>query len=255
MCDRGSLSATVASAALAAFTACGGSASADDAADPEPVPASGQEAPNVLTEEERALGFELLFDGESLERWRGFKREDPPAGWKVEDGVVHFTPGVEGGDIITREQFDDFDLRLEWKISEGGNSGIFFRVTEEAERTYHTGPEMQVLDDARHVDGGNAKTSTGANYALHAPSESAVRPVGEWNEARIVADGNHVEHWLNGVKIVEYELGSEEWEALVAGSKFIEWPLYGRQPSGHIGLQDHGDHVWYRSIRIRRLGG
>lgn len=255
MHDRGSLSATVAFAALAASTACGGSASAEDAPDPEPARAGAQEAPNMLTEEERALGFELLFDGRSLDRWRGFKRADLPAGWKVEDGVIHFTPGVEGGDIITREPFDDFDLRLEWKISEGGNSGIFFRVTEEAERTYHSGPEMQILDDSRHVDGGDPTTSSGANYALHAPSEDVVRPVGEWNEARIVAEGSHVEHWLNGVKIVEYELGSDEWEALVAASKFVEWPPYGRQRSGHIALQDHGDHVWFRNLRIRRLGG
>ncbi len=254
MYDPGSPSGKVALAALAAFTACGGSASAEDSPDPEPVPA-GQEAANVLTEEERALGFELLFDGESLGHWRGFKRADLPAGWTVDDGIIHFTPGVEGGDIITREPFDDFDLRLEWKISEGGNSGIFFRVTEEAERTYHSGPEMQILDDSRHVDGGDPKTSSGANYALHAPSEDVVRPVGQWNEARIVAEGSRVEHWLNGVKIVEYELGSDEWEALVAGSKFAEWPPYGRQRSGHIGLQDHGDHVWFRKIRIRRLGG
>ncbi len=197
--------------------------------------------------------FEVLFDGTSLEAWRGYLREDVPAGWSIEEGALAFTPGIEGGDLITRGTFEDFDLRLEWKISPGGNSGIFFGVIEGPRNTYQSGPEFQVLDNRGHRDGGDPLTSAGANYGLYPPTEDATRPAGEWNEARIVRRGSHVEHWLNGVRIVEYELGSDDWKTRVAGSKFAEWPDYGVHREGHIGLQDHGDAVWYRHIRIRRL--
>lgn len=211
---------------------------------------------DTLTTEEREQGFRLLFDGETLSGWRGFKRDDVPSAWIVEDGAIHFT--AEGaredrGTIISAERFGDFELRLEWKISPGGNSGILFRVSETTDRPYESGPEMQVLDDAGHPDGGNPKTSAGANYGLHAPSPAAARPVGEWNDARILVRGSHVAHWLNGRKIVEYELGSEEWARLVSDTKFAEWPEYGRNAVGHIGLQDHGAPVWYRNIRIRTI--
>ena len=207
---------------------------------------------------ERGTGWTTLFDGTTVSAWRGFKRQDVPAAWHVEDGALAFTPTRgegNGGDLITREQYGDFELTLDWKISPGGNSGIMYRVTEEAERTYETGPEMQVLDNARHPDGRNALTSAGADYALYAPPSDVTRPVGEWNSARLLVRGNHVEHWLNGQKLVEYELGSPDWEEKVKGSKFAEWPGYGRARRGHIALQDHGDRVWYRNIRIRRLDG
>ncbi|MDX1577327.1 MAG: DUF1080 domain-containing protein [Gemmatimonadota bacterium] len=249
MHDRTRARARVATLCLVPLLACGTAQSST----PEDEPAMEQEAMNALSREEAAEGFRLLFDGEGLEHWRGFQRDDVPAGWSATDGTLAFTPGVEGGDLITRETFADFDLRLEWKLEEGGNSGIFFGVSEDSRRTYHSGPEMQVLDDAGHVDGGDPRTSAGANYALHAPSEDVVRPAGEWNEARIVRQGSHVEHWLNGVKIVEYEIGSDAWKALVADSKFAEWPEYGTIHDGHIGLQDHGDRVWYRNLRIKRL--
>jgi predicted dehydrogenase len=160
-----------------------------------------------------------------------------------------------GGDLITREQYDDFELELEWRISEGGNSGIFYRVSEDAEysRTYQTGPEFQVLDNDGHSDGVTEAHRAGANYALHAPSRDVTRPVGEWNTVRIVADSAHVEHWLNGEKIVEYEQWSDEWQRLVDESKFIDMPGYGQYHRGHIALQDHGDRVWYRNVRIRPL--
>jgi hypothetical protein len=159
----------------------------------------------------------------------------------------------ERGDIITNEMYEDFELRLEWKISPGGNSGIMFGVSEATRRTYEAGPEMQVLDNAGHADGQAPVTSAGSNYALHAPSVDATRPVGEWNEVRLIVIDGQVEHWMNGQQIVAYELGSDEWEHLVADSKFAEWPEYGRQAEGHLALQDHGNHVWYRNIRIRRI--
>jgi hypothetical protein len=200
-------------------------------------------------------GWVTLFDGSGLEHWRGFQQDDVPAGWRVEDGALAFVPGTGGGDLITREQYADFELELEWRISEGGNSGIFYRVSEDPSysRTYQTGPEFQVLDNEGHSDGVTEKHRAGANYALHAPSRDVTRPVGEWNSVRIVADSAHVEHWLNGVKIVEYEQWSDEWQQLVDGSKFIDMPGYGQYHRGHIALQDHGDLVWYRNIRIRSL--
>lgn len=237
------------------LVACDGSSPGDTS--PEaPAQARAAAPGDTLPTEEREQGFRLLFDGRTLDGWRGFRREDVPGAWVVEDGTLHFTGaggGDDRGDIITVEQFGDFELRLEWKISPGGNSGIFFRVSETTDRTYESGPEMQVLDDAGHADGRDPKTSAGSNYALHAPSARTIRPVGEWNEIRILATGGHVEHWVNGVMVVRYELGSEEWERLVADSKFAAWPDYGRHAVGHIALQDHGDPVWYRNIRVRAL--
>lgn len=209
------------------------------------------QTPNTLTAEERAAGWRLLFDGVTTAGWRGYRSDAMPAGWQVVDGAL--TRAGAGGDIVTVEQFGDFELALEWKVARGGNSGIFYRATEEPKRIYHSAPEMQVLDDAAHRDGLSRLTAAGANYALHPVPAGVVRPAGEWNEARIVVDGAHVEHWLNGVKVVEYELWSEDWEARLRRSKFTEWPEYGRATRGHIGLQDHGDWVAYRNIKIREL--
>jgi hypothetical protein len=212
------------------------------------VPASGQHLPNVLTEAERAAGWRLLFDGRTTAGWRGYMRPDMPAGWQVVDGAL--TRVGPGGDIITVEQFRNFELALEWKVAPGGNSGIFYRAIEGPAAIYRSAPEMQVLDDAAHRDGLSRLTAAGSNYGLHPAPEGVVKPAGEWNAVRIVVRGDHVEHWLNGIKVVEYQLGSPEWKALVAASKFAQWPEYGRAPRGHIGLQDHGDPVAYRSIKI-----
>ncbi len=206
---------------------------------------------NVLTDEEREAGWELLFDGDTLEHWRGFRREDAPEGWSVVDGTI--SRAGPGGDLITRETYEDFELSLEWRISRGGNSGIFFRVTEDYGATWQTGPEMQVLDNGIHRDGGSSLTSAGANYALHAPARDVTRPVGQYNHAVIKVWDDHVEHWLNGEKIVEYKLASPQWERLVAESKFVQMPSYGRAESGHLALQDHGDPVYYRNVKVRRL--
>jgi cytochrome c len=193
---------------------------------------------NVLSAAEKAAGFQLLFDGRSTAGWRNFGASGPAKGWQAADGALVRTGG--GGDLVTDEVYRDFELRLEWRIAKGGNSGIFFHVADEGQAVWQTGPEMQVLDNDEHPDGRNPLTSAGSNYALHAPSRDVTRPVGMWN-------------WLNGEKVVEYELWSPEWKALVAASKFASMPGYGARKEGRIALQDHGDRVEYRNIRIRRL--
>jgi len=210
-----------------------------------------QGGPNTLTSSERAAGWRLLFDGRTTSGWRGFKQSSVPGGWQVIDGALTRVGG--GGDLMTTAQFANFELAVEWQIAEGGNSGILFRVSESGDATFHTGPEMQVLDNARHPDGRNPLTSAGACYALYAPSQDVTRPVGSWNEVRLIANANLVQHWLNGVKIVEYELGSADWLARLQASPFANLPRYGREPRGHLALQDHGDRVAYRSIKIRPL--
>ena len=196
-------------------------------------------------------GWRPLFDGRTTTGWRGFRSDSVPAGWQVVDGAL--TRVGRGGDIITTEQFADFELELEWMIAPGGNSGVFFHVTELAGETYETGPEMQVLDDAGHADGRSRLTAAGSNFALDSSPPGIVKPADQWNAARLVVRGPHVEHWLNGVKVVEYEMWTPEWKAKVAASKFAQWPGYGLARTGHIALQDHGDRVAYRNIRIRVL--
>ena len=185
--------------------------------------------------------------------WRGFRSEGLPAGWQVVDGAL--TRVAAGGDIITLEQYENFELEFEWKVAPGGNSGVFFRVVEDSTLRYvwQTGPEMQILDNERHADGKLPETSAASNFALHAPSRNVAKPAGEWNRARLVVNGSHVEHWLNGEKVVEYELWSDDWRQRVQNSKFKDMPRYGMARNGHIALQDHGDWVAFRNIRIRRL--
>ena len=207
--------------------------------------------PNTLSAAERAAGWRLLFDGRTTAGWRGYKKKTLPSGWKVVDGALARVGS--GGDIITTQKYKNFELSLEWNISPGGNSGIFYRASENDDAIYWTAPEMQVLDDARHADGRSRLTAAGANYALHPAPSGIVRPAGQWNQARLIVNGRHVEHWLNGVRMVQYELWSPDWEMRVHGSKFAPHPHYGRNAEGYIGLQDHGDRVAYRNIKIRIL--
>ena len=207
--------------------------------------------PNEISAAEAAEGFRPLFDGVTTAGWRGYRRTDMPDGWRVVDGTLKRI--APAGDIITVQEFENFELRLQWLVQPAGNSGIMYRVTEEYPESYGTGPEMQVLDDAAHPDGRDRLTSAGSCYALYAAPAGVVRPAGEWNDVRLVVRGPHVEHWLNGVRVVTYELWSDEWRARVAASKFKDWPRFGLSRRGHIALQDHTDLVAYRSIRIKEL--
>ncbi len=184
--------------------------------------------------------------------WRGYRMDSLPTGWEFSLSPAVLTRRA-GSDIITRQQFNNFELELEWRVAPRGNSGIFFWAHEGTDRIYENATEMQVLDNSGHPDGRSALTSAGANFGLYATQQSAAKPAGEWNAVRLVARGNRVEHWLNGVKVAEYELGSSEWLAKVGASKFSQWPSYGRARRGHIGLQDHGDVVSFRAMRIREL--
>jgi hypothetical protein len=193
-----------------------------------------------------------LFDGKTTAGWRGYKSPDVPAGWAIKDGIL--VKEGKSSDLLTKDQYGDFELEFEWKLAPGGNAGVLYRGTEEYDHIYWSAPEYQLLDDAAHADGKNRLTSAGSAYALYPPPAGVVKPAGEWNSSRIVAKGAHVEHWLNGQKVVEYELWSPDWEAKVKASKFKDWPNYGRAKKGYIAIQgDHEGALSLRNIRIREL--
>lgn len=209
--------------------------------------------PGVLSERERLEGWRTLFDGRTSAGWRGYRGQAfPRSGWTVEDGCLHVGAGGGGGDIVTAEEFGDFDLQFEWKVAPGANSGVIYRVGEQREASWQTGLEYQILDDAAHP-GTEPKHSAAALYDLVAPEQKALRPAGEFNEGRIYVRGDRVEHWLNGVRVLEARLSGPEWEAVYGRSKFTAWPGFGTLPRGRIALQDHGDDLWFRNIRIREV--
>jgi len=195
-----------------------------------------------------------LFDGKTTAGWRGYKSPDVPAGWAAQDGVLIKDGKTRSADLVTKDQYGDFELEFDWKLAPGGNAGVLYRGTEEYDHIYWSAPEYQLLDDAAHADGKNRLTSAGSAYALYPPPAGVVKAAGEWNSSRIVARGAHVEHWLNGKKVVEYELWSPDWEAKVKASKFKDWPNYGRAKKGYIAIQgDHEGELALRNIRIREL--
>jgi 3-keto-disaccharide hydrolase len=209
--------------------------------------------PNMLTDAEKADGWVSLFDGQSMAAWRGYQAEEMPAGWTIEGDAVVMTEPGHGGDIVTREQYANFELKLEWRVPEGGNSGIMFHVTEDHGSPWATGPEMQILDNDAFEGGAVGKNSAGSNYDVHPPAVDASRPAGEWNSVHMIVNGPHVEHWMNGQKVVEYELWTDEWRDKVNGSKWIDHPDYGMRETGLIALQ--GDHtsVAFRNMKIKSL--
>jgi len=193
-----------------------------------------------------------LFDGKTLDGWRGYQMIRAPVGWRAEGGVLSKRYPTE--DLISVDVFGDFELELEWKIGPGGNGGIFYRGTEQYKAIYYTAPELQLLDDAAAPDATSRLTAAGSAYAIYPSPAGVVKAAGEWNTTRIICKGAHVEHWLNGQKIVSYELWSPDWEAKVKASKFAIWNDYGRIKVGHIGFQgDHDGELALRNIRIREL--
>ena len=254
--------------AFAFMTSCGGGASeeaAEETAVEEAAPAEA--VMNGLTEEEKADGWILMFDGETSNGWRGYGKEHFPAGWEVVDGTIKMKgsgrgeAGAEdGGDIIFDQEFSNFHWKLEWKISEGGNSGIFYLGQENPELgpIWKTAPEMQVLDNEKHPDallGKDGNRQAGSLYDLIPAKPQNARAVGEWNEVEIIVYKGTVVHKQNGETVVEYHLWTPEWEELVAGSKFPglnpDWAKVAQQ--GFLGLQDHGDDVWYRNLKVKPL--
>jgi hypothetical protein len=206
----------------------------------------------AVTAEQRAAGWRPLFDGTSTSAWRGYKSQSFPAGWRIVNGVLTKSGAVE--DIMTKDQFGNFQLALDWKLSPAGNAGIFYRGTEEYDHIYWSAPEYQLLDDAAHPDGQSRLTSAGADYGLYPAPARVVKPAGEWNSTLIVANGNTVQHWLNGQKLLEYELGSPDWVAKVKASKFVAYPNYGKAAKGYIAIQgDHEGELSLRNIRIREI--
>lgn len=217
-----------------------------------------------LTKPGKETGWKSLFDGKTLAGWRGFHSEKVPGGWAIEDGCIKKVKGKgelgeAGGDLITVGQFENFELSIEWKLSKGGNSGIKYLVSESLPPTGKSGVsfEYQVLDDDNHPDakmGIAGNRTSGSLYDLIAASKSKkLKPIGEFNQTRIIVKGNHIEHWLNGVKTVEFDRSSDDYKKHLAESKFKTTKGFGEAKQGHILLQDHGDEVWYRNIKIREL--
>ncbi len=212
---------------------------------------------NTLTQKEEEEGWKLLFDGKSTTGWRNFNSNTLGSAWKVADGALYLDTSVtdqeERGDIMTHGEYEDFELSLEWKIDSCGNSGIMYNVVEDPRlsATYETGPEMQVLDNTCHPDAKIQKHRAGDLYDLIACSEETVKPAGEWNRVRIVSDNARYEFWLNDKKVVEFTMHTPEWDEMVKNSKFSQWADFGKATKGHIALQDHGNRVWFRNIKIR----
>lgn len=212
---------------------------------------------NQLTASEKAHGWKLLFDGRSLNGWRTYQNKKSDS-WSVKQEVLYCKGSSSDksdlrSDIITVDKFENFELSVDWKISPKGNSGILYMVTEDNKTSYLSGPEYQIIDDVNFPEKLEDWQKTGANYAMDPAPTAAPNPVGEWNYTRIIVNKNHVEHWLNGKKIVEYELYSDKWKKEKSIGKWKDAPNYGLTKKGYIALQDHGSEAWFKNIKIRKL--
>ena len=205
-------------------------------------------APNTLTDAEKAAGWSLLFDGTSTDQWRNYKKDGISDGWVVKDGVL--TRAKKGaGDIITKQKFAAFEIVLDYKISAGGNSGLMFRVTEDGDRPWHSGPEIQIQDNKD----GHDPQKAGWLYQFYSTEKDATKPAGEWNTLKVLITPERCVHTMNGTKYVEYVIGSDDWNAKLAASKFSKFPGFAAAAEGHICLQDHGNEVSFRNIKIREV--
>jgi hypothetical protein len=225
-------------------------------------PVSPEATANTLTEAQKNEGWQLLFDGTSKKGWHVYNAKTDGSAWKVADGTLYLDTAqkkdwqvVGGGDIVTDEEYDNYHLKLDWKVVPGGNSGIIFFIKEDPkfEHTWHTGPEMQVLDNAAHRDAQIVKHRAGDLYDLITSSPETVKPAGEWNTAEIISNKGSLEFHLNGTKVLTTTMWDDNWKKMIAGSKFKSMPAFGTYNKGRIGLQDHGDLIWYRNIMIKKL--
>jgi hypothetical protein len=216
-------------------------------------------AQDLLSQKEKKDGWRLLFDGKTTTGWRNYNSNTIGSGWKVQDGALFLDNSVtqreERGDLISHDEFEDFELMLEWKIDSCGNSGVLFNVIEDPkyQEVWHTGPEMQLLDNTCHPDAKIEKHRAGDLYDLVKCKKETVKPAGQWNQVKITSNKAKYEFWLNETKVVEFTMHSPQWDALVAESKFKPFPDFGKAARGHIALQDHGDKVWFRNIKIKEL--
>lgn len=213
------------------------------------------EAINTLTEKEKQEGWQLLFNGKNMDGWKSFQGKEI-SGWKIIDGILN-NSGVgsdHGGDIVTRKKYQDFELSLEWKVGSKSNSGIFYHVNDKLGKAiYESGPEYQLIDDKGWPEKLDDSQYSGANYAMHAPKNAVVKNLNEWNKTRIVIEGSHVQHFLNDVKVVEYNLWDADWKTRKENGKWKDYPYYGMAKKGQIGLQDHGGLAQFRNIKIREI--
>ncbi|MBX6380156.1 MAG: DUF1080 domain-containing protein [Thermoflavifilum aggregans] len=211
---------------------------------------------NKLTNKEKQEGWQLLFNGHDLSGWHGYQHK-PATAWEVVDGTLHCKgkgPGFSPVDLVTDDSsFSSFDLKIDWKIAPRANSGILYLVRETQPASYYTGPEFQLIDDEHYPEKLEPWQHTGADYAMHVPQIRPVHPAGEWNHTEIIVRGSHVQYWLNGKKILEFDMWTPEWYKLKNEGKWKDYPDYGKYHSGHIALQDHGDEVWFRNIKIKKL--
>lgn len=213
---------------------------------------SSYAADNQLTEHEKQAGWELLFNGKNMSQWRNYQSEQLNKKWQIDNGAMSLTERG-GGDILTKEAYQNFELKLEWKISSAGNSGIFVLVDELGSAIYSHAPEVQILDNERHSDNKVDSHLSGSLYDLVASPKASHKPAGQWNEVKIKLVDGHLQVWQNGVSTTSIVIGSTTWNNLVKSSKFANWQGFAQGKSGHIGLQDHGDQVWFKNIKIREL--
>ena len=206
---------------------------------------------NQLNDAEQKAGWQLLFNGKDMSSWRNFKSQSLSEKWQIKDGAMVLSAG--GGDILTKQRYGDFELQLEWKISAAGNSGIFFMADETGKAIYSHAPEIQILDNQAHSDNKIDSHLSGSLYDLVASPVSSHKPAGEWNQVRIRLQDKHLEVWQNGICTTSIVIGSSTWNTLVANSKFATWQGFAGSAVGHIGLQDHGDTVWFKNLKIRAL--
>ena len=216
-----------------------------------------QENNNMLTEKEKKEGWQLLFDGNNMNGWSTYKNK-PTNSWEVSKGELHCKGSVtdktdKRSDLITKNQYDNFELSIEWKISKAGNSGILYHVTEDYDAPYLSGPEYQLIDDDGFPEKLEDWQKTGADYAMYTTTSRPTKPIGEYNITKIVVNGSHREYWLNGVKVLEFEAWTPDWNKRKMEGKWKDAPGYGMAKTGFICLQDHGSEIWFRNIKIKKL--